>query len=416
MTATLTLGARDLHPAARLCLLDGPPDLASHLHRFGPAPARGRHLIAMAAAAGLTGRGGAGFPTARKLEAVATRRGPKLVIGNGTEGEPLSAKDKTLMVQAPHLVLDGLDAAADAVGASRRIICIERGNPPIYRALRAALHERNDTRTEIVATPRRYISGQETALVDYLNGGPGRPTLDRPSERGVGGRPSLVDNVETLAQLALVSRFGPEWYRSAGTPDDPGSTLVTVEGAVLRPGVYEIPKGLPLTDLFGHVGARRPRAVLVGGYFGRWLDASAVESVQLDRTSLGRYGATLGSGVIAVLDDSCCAVAELARVAAWYAASSAGQCGACTWGLRDLSTATAAVYAGNPDGAAVADIGRWSEMVKGRGACRLPDGAVAFLQSGISVFADEITDHQRGTCGRADHGVLLVPRPEEWTR
>jgi NADH:ubiquinone oxidoreductase subunit F (NADH-binding) len=415
MTTTIIPTAeRVLDPPTRLCLLGERPDLADHLHRFGRLPAHGRALIPTVAAAGLTGRGGAGFPTARKLEAVAAQRGSKLVVGNGTEGEPLSAKDKTMIVRSPHLVLDGLDAAAAAVGASRRIICVERGNPAVHTALRTALHERNDHHTEIVTTPKRYITGQETALVDYLNGGAGRPTLDRPFERGVTGRPTLVDNVETLAHLALIARFGSDWYRAAGPSDDPGSALVTAAGAVAHPGVYEIPKGLPLGELLRHVGAERPRAVLIGGYFGRWLDPSAAASVRLDRPGLDAHRSSLGCGVIAVVDDSSCAIAELARVAGWYAASSAGQCGACTWGLRDLATATAAVHAGTPDRAAVADIGRWSDMVKGRGACRLPDGAAAFLQSGITVFADEIAQHRAGVCGRADRGLLPVPRPEEW--
>ncbi|MDE3204618.1 MAG: proton-conducting membrane transporter, partial [Acidobacteriota bacterium] len=200
-------------------------------------------MQAMTARAGLTGRGGAGFPTHRKLEAVAARRGPRVVVANGTEGEPLSAKDKTLMIQAPHLVLDGLDLAAQAVGASRRVICIERGNQAVYAAVRVALAERRDESVEVVVTPRRYVTGQEAALVDFIDGGPGRPTSQRPFERGVGGRPTLVDNVETLAHLALIARFGPEWFRQVGSHASPGSALITVGGRVDRPGVFEVAMG-----------------------------------------------------------------------------------------------------------------------------------------------------------------------------
>jgi NADH:ubiquinone oxidoreductase subunit F (NADH-binding) len=230
----------------------------------------------------------------------------------------------------------------------------------------------------------------------------------------VGGAPTLVDNVETLARLALIARYGPDWYRSTGTVADPGTALLTVGGAVARPGVLEVPFGTPLRAVLAHVGATTVRGVLVGGYFGRWLPASVLERLTLDRHSLAAAGASLGCGVIAVVDDDSCAVAELARVAEWYAASSAGQCGACTWGLRDLAAATGAVAAGSPDPAAPADIRRWTAMVRGRGACRLPDGAAAFLESGTDVFADEISEHQTGRCRRADQRLLPAPTPEAW--
>lgn len=395
-------------------LLGGPPDLAGHLRRLGPVPPLGGQLITVAEQAGLTGRGGAGFPTSRKLAAVAAGRGRKVVVANGTEGEPMSAKDKTLLVRSPHLVLDGLDAAARAVGAGRRIICIERGNRDVYAAVRAALAERNDPDAEIVLTPHRYITGQEAALVDFIDGGPGRPTLKRPFERGVGGRPTLVDNVETLAHLALIARFGPAWYRSTGTPAQPGTALVTVGGAVAHAGVYEVAHGTPLGGLLDHAGAHRPKGVLIGGYFGRWLPGSAATGLTLDKDGLASQGAALGCGVIAVVDHDTCAVAELARVAEWYAASSAGQCGACTWGLRDLAAAAEAVRANSPDPAVPADIRRWTTMVRGRGACRLPDGAAGFLESGMDVFADEIAEHQSGRCRRGDRRLLPVPSPEAW--
>jgi NADH:ubiquinone oxidoreductase subunit F (NADH-binding) len=286
----------------------------------------------------------------------------------------------------------------------------------VYRAVRQALAERNDGGLEVVLTPRRYITGQEAALVDLLNGGAGRPTMERPFEKGVAGRPTLLDNVETLAHLALVARFGPGWYREVGLPGEPGTALVTISGMVPRPGVYEVPFGVPLASLLEQAGARlgSARAVLVGGYFGRWVDRDVLPSLSLSRESLAAHGASVGCGVIAVLDDDCCAVAELARVAEWYAASSAGQCGACTWGLRDLAGATGAVRHGSPDPAAPADIRRWTAMVRGRGACRLPDGAAAFLESGMDVFAGEVADHQAGRCARTDRHLLPTPAPEAW--
>ena len=160
--------------------------------------------------------------------------------------------------------------------------------------------------------------------------------MERPFQQGVKGLPTLVDNVETLAHLALIARYGARWYRELGTPDDPGTTLVTVAGKVNRPGVYEIAHGWRFEDVLAHAGIRERRAVLLGGYYGQWARAEQVRELRLDAVSLSEVGLSLGCGVIAVLDNTVCAVQELARVATWFAASSAGQCGACTWGLRDL--------------------------------------------------------------------------------
>jgi NADH:ubiquinone oxidoreductase subunit F (NADH-binding) len=373
-------------------------DLATHLSNFGPTPSIGGRLIGLTHEAGLLGRGGAGFPTARKLSAVESARGAKTVVANGTEGEPLSSKDKVLLTTAPHLVLDGLDLAADAVGARRRIVAIESGNAGVERAVRAAVAERDDRHTEVLLTPRRYVSGQESALVDRIEGGLGRPTLRRPFEAGVGGRPTLIDNVETLAHLALIARMGPDAYR-------PGTLLLTVTGDVTRPGVYEVPIGTNLGAVLRQAGAVTDcRGVLVGGYYGRWVRPEAVRTAVVDA---GR----MGCGVVSVVGDTC-AVQEMARVAAWFAASSAGQCGACTWGLRDLAAATRAVADGRRG---TAEIGRWTVMVAGRGACKLPDGAVAFLTSGLDVFAEEIDEHRAGRCSRVDRGHLPTPMPEAWS-
>ncbi len=416
MTATELSSApvTDLAGPSLPRLLAGAPDLSTHLARYGPIHPRSGHLWTSIESAGLRGRGGAGFPTARKIAAVAAMGGRPVVIGNGTEGEPLSAKDKVLLTHSPHLVLDGLAVAAELVGASRRVLCIEGGHREVETAVRRALNERGDDSVELLATPRRYLSGQENALVDLLNGRPGRPTLGRPFERGVNGRPTLVDNVETLAHLALVARFGAHWYREIGTPEDPGSTLVTIGGDVNRPGVYEIAHGWRLADVLAHAGAVHPRAVLLGGYYGRWARADEVIGLHLDSGSLAPAGLSLGCGVIAALDDTTCAIGETARVATWFAANSAGQCGACTWGLRDLARTASGMAGEGGDQTAPAQLLRWAAMIEGRGACRLPDGAVGFLRSALDVFADEIADHLAGGCRRPRRHVLPTPVPEPW--
>jgi NADH:ubiquinone oxidoreductase subunit F (NADH-binding) len=197
-------------------------DLADHLHRYGPAPLhqgirRGDSspLLRAVEQSGLTGRGGAAFPTARKLLAVAGGRGPAVVVANGMESEPASAKDATLLRLAPHLVLDGIALAARAVGAREAHLCVARSRTQQARELRAALAERarhglDPLPVRLHELPHHYVSSEESALVRWLNGGDARPqsTPPRPFEKGVGRRPTLVDNVETLAHVALIARYG----------------------------------------------------------------------------------------------------------------------------------------------------------------------------------------------------------------
>jgi len=230
---------------ARLLEPRGDTGLAAHVGRYGSLPAR-VDLVGELERSGLRGRGGAAFPTAVKLAAVAGRRRP-VVVANGTEGEPLSAKDKTILATAPHLVLDGLVLAARAVGAREAVVCVGRRAGRVRAAVEAAVAERalsgrDGVEITVAVTPDRYVVGEETALVHWLNGGDAKPTTTppRPFERGVAGRPTLVQNVETLAHVALIGRFGAGWYRGVGTADDPGSTLVTIGGAVERPGMYEV--------------------------------------------------------------------------------------------------------------------------------------------------------------------------------
>lgn len=238
----------------------------------------------------------------------------------------------------PHLVLDGAALAARAVDAGEAIIAISEHDDRGARAVADALHERRkarmrgEPRFEMFSVPERFVSGQSSALVNAISRGPGKPSFGpRPFERGVRGRPTLVQNVETLAHLALIARHGAGWFRQLGTPRDPGSTLVSLSGAVASPGVYEIELGMPLADLLGIAGfTDEVRAVLIGGYFGCWLPAAAIPSLSLAPERLADYGASLGCGMIVALGSAACPVAETARVAGYFAAQSAGQCGPCS--------------------------------------------------------------------------------------
>jgi NADH:ubiquinone oxidoreductase subunit F (NADH-binding) len=400
-------------------------DLRAHLEVHGPlGDLRDRapeQILAAVESSGLRGHGGAAFPAARKMRAVAARRKPKIVVANGTEGEPTSKKDRVLLREAPHLVLDGAALAARAVGASRAILAVSLADERGARALSAALEERrvaglarSEPEFTLVRTPERYLAGQETALVDYLSGGPGLPVFGvRPFERGVDGRPTLVQNVETLAHVGLIGRHGGQWFRGLGTQAFPGSTLLTVGGAASAPGVYEIAHGMPLSELLEHVGAQRGAPLLIGGYFGTWVPASAVGDLRLAGDDLARYGAALGAGVIVVLPADACPVAETVRVTDWFDAQGAGQCGPCVNGLAAMSYTVAAVAAGTATRVDLTDLDRWTRELPGRGACHHPDGASRFLASALRVFAAEFQDHARhGACERcAAEPVLPVPVP-----
>lgn len=408
-----------------------PADLRAHLDRYGPPPQHGtgRHgiLIDAVTQAGLTGRGGAGFPTGVKMRSVAARRGQAVIVANGMESEPASEKDKALLARAPHLVLDGAVLAATAIGADAVHLCLPRSREWLIAMAQEAAAEReragaDPVRIEIHAMPHHYVSSEETAIVHWLNGGEARPTAvpPRPFEKGVGQRPTLLDNVETLAHVALIARFGPAWYRQAGLADAPGTMLTTVSGAVEAPGVYEIEVGTPIGDVLSMSGARPDAgALLIGGYFGTWHDPREVAGLPLASTALRPVGASPGAGVLVVLPPDACGLTETARVLAWLAGQGASQCGPCVFGLPAIADDFAQLASGRPKGPLLDRLDRRLSTVLGRGACRHPDGAVRLARSALSAFAADVKSHvSRRVCLSARHGqqrsaVLPIPRPTD---
>lgn len=404
------------------------PGLAAHLQYHGPPalPAGGRgsaleQLARLAEEAGLTGRGGSGFPTARKLRHAARfSRRPGLVV-NAMEGEPDSAKDGALLLHAPHLMLDGAQLVAMAMGASRITVCVADDQPAMAGAVEAALAERSGTSlatvaTEVARAPGRFVTGEESALVNWLHRGVALPMLrpDKSKPLRLGGHPVLVHNAETLCHLALVARHGPAWFRQVGAAEAPGTALVTVTAlsprasgtAVLAcPGVLEVATGTPVDQL---VAAARPTApvaaVLVGGRGGTWLGPSDL-AVPFAPRHLAERGAAMGAGILGVLAQDVCPVGELARLAWYMARESAGQCGPCLFGLPavagDLAQLAASGTAARSDSDLLGRLYRRLQAVSGRGACRHPDGAVRMIASGLAVFADDVERHARGNpCGR----------------
>ncbi|MFI0487329.1 ferredoxin [Actinomadura sp. 9N215] len=403
-------------------------DLDRHLAVHGKLRAPSLdELVQVSEQVDLRGRGGAGFPFARKLMAVAARvkypttdpppllpgekrdaRGSSedvVIVVNGAEGEPGSAKDKVLLGRAPHLVLDGAQIAASALGTQRIVVAVE--DDAAARSVRAAISERRMP-ARIVRLTERFISGESGAVIRAINGETPIPpgVKVRASESGVDGYPTLLSNTETFAQLAVLVSLGPDLYASTGTEDEPGTTLLTVGGTQ----VVEAPLGTPLQAVLDHCQVPPSPGVLVGGYHGMWLDPRGVSRAVLSRAGMRRVGGTVGAGIILPLTQGTCPLGEVTRIAAYLAAQSAGQCGPCRLGLPDVVRSLNSLTEG---GGTVENVRRAAGVGRGRGACTHPDGTAKFVLSAMEAFGPDIEAHRwGGGCGLSTYGVLPLPIPD----
>ncbi|MDP1879179.1 MAG: NADH-ubiquinone oxidoreductase-F iron-sulfur binding region domain-containing protein [Actinomycetota bacterium] len=395
--------------------------LAVHLAEHGHLPAsRGRHgsvagsLVDEVERSGLRGRGGGWFPTAVKLRAVvessaargrlSTTRRP-VVIGNGMEGEPASGKDAMLLAASPHLVLDGISAAAYAIGATEAYLAVHRGSH-LVPGLLAALAERAEATVDeiairLVTPPARYVASEESALAHWVGEGVATPVHDRkPFQSGSGGRPTLVQNVETLAHLALIARNGGPWFAGAGSPAAPGTTMVSVGGAVAAPGVVEVPTGTSVASILDRCGGPTADVAgyLTGGYGGAWVPPAGFAATPWDPDSVREMGGVIGASVLWAVGPDTCPLHEMARVAAWMAGETAGQCGPCAFGLPSVRD-DVHLLAVRRAGAGDADRLRSRlGLISNRGGCKHPDGTARFLATGLAAFPDEVAAHLAGRC------------------
>jgi NADH:ubiquinone oxidoreductase subunit F (NADH-binding) len=354
-------------------------------------------VIAELQSAQLLGRGGAGFPAHSKWASVAAQNGPTVVVANGEEGEPSSSKDRWLLDRRPHLILAGLLLASRAVSASRAIVYVS--DAQAVQSIQKALAELRATdlldgapAIELFVVPRTYVAGEETAACRAINGGPALPTSKppRPFESGVDGHSTLVANVETLAHAAWILRHGAGKYRQHGTEASPGTTLMTINGACIHPGVYEVPFGLTLGEVCGRLAggfSSQPRAFVVGGWFGGVLPASS-EDLPCCYSAMRLAGTGFGCGSITVLGEADDPLQFASDTAGWFSQESARQCGVCTRGTAAIAATLQTLCAGAGTDQDLDNLTRWSRTLRGRGACALLDGAANLASSVAQNFSE----------------------------
>ncbi|SPM34602.1 NADH:ubiquinone oxidoreductase, NADH-binding 51 kD subunit (chain F), partial [Mycobacterium rhizamassiliense] len=400
----------------------GREDLAAYRQAGGYAPLTDPDaLLSEVEASGLVGRGGAAFPLAVKLRTVRdngrliAETGGTVVVANGEEGEPASVKDRWLLRNRPHLILDGLRLAATIVGADRAYVYVS--DPESAHSVEIALGEIDSQpiRVELLTVQPGYVAGEETAAVRMINEGLAKPTdkPPRPFEAGVDDRPTLVSNVETLANLPYLQRHGAAAFRAEGTSLSPGTFLATITGAGRAPVLYELPHGLPFTELLALHGVSpdQVRGVLMGGYFAGLLDRRVLET-NLDHETMRRMGSGLGCGAISVITDDC-PVAVAASVLAYFDRENAGQCGSCFNGTAAMAAAAGALRDGAATTEDVERLRRWSVLLRGRGACATLDAATNVAATLLDQFPDDVAAHLGGTCQGCSPAAFRADRPYE---
>lgn len=397
-------------------------DLAEYVQAGGYQPLTDPDaLLEQVDLSGLLGRGGAAFPLGTKLRTVrdAGRRGSATVlVANGEEGEPASVKDRWLLRNRPHLVLDGLRLAAAVVNASRAVVYVSDEQSAV--SVNSALSQLDSqafgaTDITVVVVEPTYIAGEETAAVRRINGGPAKPTdkPPRPFEEGVAGLPTTVSNVETLANLPYIHEHGSQSFRAVGTPMSPGTFLATITGGGKPAALYEIPHGAAFSELLRvrGVAAESVRGVLMGGYFAGLVNTDILGAT-LDHESIRRLGSGLGCGAISILTDDC-PVAVTAAVLSYFDRENAGQCGSCFNGTAAMAAVASALRDGAATQEDVTRLERWSVVLRGRGACGTLDGATNVAASLLRQFPQLVATHLAGDCPSCRAGAFIAVRPYE---
>ena len=382
------------------------------------------------AAAGLRGRGGAGFPTARKWRGVAetarTAGGEVTLVVNAAEGEPGTYKDRTLLLEQPYALLEGICIALRTTGATSAHIGIkEKFTAPLQR-LADALAEVRDAgwphadRIDIVTGPDAYLFGEESAMLEVIEGNLPLPRIVKPFEAGLQAttavaNPTVVNNVETLSHVPAILANGADWFREAGTEASPGTMVFTVVGDVTSPGVYELGLGTSLRTLLEDIaGATDIKAVYSG------VSNAVITEPLLDTPlcfdAMRSAGSGLGSGGFIVYDDSRSIVDVLSVLLNFLAVESCGQCNACKLGNTAMAELLAKMQRGAAQQTDLESLLRWSQTVTDSNRCYLPVGSQLLVGSTVRAFVDELVDTvEAGVPTPADLPTPLIEHIDEDT-
>ena len=373
------------------------------------------HVIAELKLAGLRGRGGAGFPTGIKWEKVLNHRMPdRYFVCNAGEHEPGTFKDRYLLRTNPHQVLEGVLIAAHTVKAKAAYLYVNHEYVEELANLRLAADQARaaglmgknilgrgaDLDVEFVEGQGSYVAGEETAMLESMQGRPAMPRQKPPfypTDFGLYGKPTLVNNVETLCNVPPLLRNGAQWFREVGTEKSPGTMLFSVSGAVNRPGVYELPMGTPVRTLIYEAGGGLPegravKAVFPGGPSFSMLTADQLDT-PMDFETLKKAGSGLGSAGVIVVDDHTCMVSIALKYGNFFKVESCGQCPPCRMGTINLSDLLQKIEDGEGTEKDLATLLQVAGFVKGRGYCTVVTGASVLVESSLRHFRSEFEEH-----------------------
>jgi NADH-quinone oxidoreductase subunit F len=364
---------------------------------------------------GLRGRGGAGFPTGTKWDKVLNHRiKERYFVCNAGEHEPGTFKDRYLLKHYPHQILEGCLIAAYTIQAKASYIYLnheyEEERQNLVRAIEAARSQQLigknvlgrglDLEIEVFSGQGSYVAGEETAMLESMQGRPAMPRQKPPfypTDFGLYGKPTLVNNVETLCNIPRILSKGASWFTQVGTERCPGTMLFSLSGAVARPGVYELPMGTPLRTLIEQCGGgvpngRKVKAVFPGGPSFSMVSADQLD-IPMDFDSLKKAGTGLGSAGVIVVDDATCMVAQTLKFSEFFKTESCGQCPPCRMGTINLATLMTKIERGEGTPKDLDSLLQLCGFVKGTGYCTLVTGAAVLVQSSLKLFRHEFEEH-----------------------
>ncbi len=384
-------------------------------------------IIAEVKTSALRGRGGAGFPTGLKWSFMPRNSpGQKYIVCNSDEGEPGTFKDRDIMRYNPHALIEGMAIAGYTIGATKGYNYIrgefwepfERFETALQEAREAGFLGKNilgsgfDFSLDSHLGAGAYICGEETALLESLEGKKGQPRFKPPfpASFGLYGRPTTINNTETLASIPSIMRNGGKWFLELGKPNNGGTKIFSVSGHVNKPGNFEVPMGTPFADLLemagGMRGGKKLKAVIPGGSSVPVLSAEAIMECTMDYDSLAKAGSMLGAGSVMIMDEDTCMVKVLARISHFYYEESCGQCTPCREGTGWLSRVIHRIEHGHGKQEDLDMLVDVSDRIQGRTICALGDAAAMPVASFVKTYRDEFQHH-------IDHKKCLVG-PGSW--